>query len=152
VVVRDTNNLSPSGYRSIVSQIMANFAAYLAAAPTGGGDNKPDRLQSYASAAGAVVTRVPPMGGDPVVSGSTAIIMSERDFLNGNKSQVTVPLPPDPLLMDTDYSYLNDYLRVLVSELARVGAIPTNSFNAAAPNIVEVHKFLLGMMLMTRCR
>ena len=163
-VVKENNRgeLSTEGYRGIVQGIIIDqvgFQEYDNAPNTGNsGNTKPDILQRHARAHNAIIIRDPPSGGDPEVSGRTAIIKSEKDGLDATKSKVTVPLPaahiPQPQL-----AYLNQYLALLVSQLgsAAAGGITQDSsgnfvFNPNGAGVPEARKLLYGLMLMTRCR
>lgn len=156
---QNPGNLSAEGYRAIVEGIITNatgFSEYDSAPSTGNSGNaKPDILQRLARAHHAVVIREPPAGGDEVVSGRTADIKNEKDGFDGNKSKVAVPLPRAPI-PEGGLAYLNQYLKLLVSELGAAGGIThaggNFAFNPNGPGVPEVRKLLFGMMILTRCR
>ncbi|WP_374311235.1 hypothetical protein [Dongia sp.] len=133
------------GYVNVVNNLILRLDKYLeflGAEP----DERPDLLQTAASngTEGAfIVKQILPNGDFEAIDNTNCKIFAERDVRKvKKKSKVTVPMP------DMPPSNLN-YLSVYATEIFNLYSV-SGAGQAAARE--KAHKFMFGMMMLTRCR
>jgi hypothetical protein len=155
-----TTRISVPGYIELYERTLSTQArldAFDGMNPTGPQNSRPNHIRDAAAAAGAVATQMNP-GQDPV-DGSNTIIKAEKDSRGNSsepKAKLSVPIP-EQAVPSGALGYLDDYIDKILEELHNVNAlIPATS--TSPPRVdrnidhARTLKFLLGMMMLTRCR
>ena len=141
----DPNKPSKEGYINVANNLILKeekFYEFVFAEP----DERADLIQAAAGADAAtpprpcVVKHQLPNGSLEAISSANCKVVGERDYKKkAGKSKVTVPIPDT---RPTDLSYLKGYAEIIHA-----------LYNTANPADKDLaHKFMFGMMLLTRCR